>query len=61
MADPRGFLKVTERETAKRRPTVATANHGVVYVWYDNENGYSHQVTRIAGHMMLEKRPSYPR
>ena len=41
--------------------TVATANHGVVYVWYDNENGYSHQVTRIAGHMMLEKRPSYPR
>jgi len=41
--------------------TVATGNHGVVYVWYDNENGYSHQVVRVAEKMMLESRPSYPR
>jgi len=41
--------------------TVGTGKHGVVYVWYDNENGYSHQVTRIAEQMMLEQRPVYPR
>ncbi len=41
--------------------TVGEGKHGVVYVWYDNENGYSHQVTRVAAEMMLEKRPSYPR
>jgi glyceraldehyde-3-phosphate dehydrogenase/erythrose-4-phosphate dehydrogenase len=41
--------------------TVGEGRHGVVYVWYDNENGYSHQVTRIAEHMMLEPRPAYPR
>jgi glyceraldehyde-3-phosphate dehydrogenase type I len=41
--------------------TVGEGTHGVVYVWYDNENGYSHQVTRVAAEMMLEKRPVYPR
>jgi phosphoenolpyruvate carboxykinase (GTP) len=41
--------------------TVGDGKHGVVYIWYDNENGYSHQVTRIAELMMLESRPSYPR
>jgi glyceraldehyde-3-phosphate dehydrogenase type I len=34
---------------------------GVVYVWYDNENGYSNQVVRIAQKMMLAARPVYPR
>ena len=41
--------------------TIADGAHGVVYVWYDNENGYSHQVVRIAEEMMLEKSPSFPR
>jgi glyceraldehyde 3-phosphate dehydrogenase len=27
--------------------TIATGNHAVVYVWYDNEYGYSHQVIRV--------------
>jgi glyceraldehyde-3-phosphate dehydrogenase type I len=35
--------------------------NGVVYVWYDNENGYSNQVVRIAQKMMLAARPVYPR
>ena len=27
--------------------TISSGNHAVVYVWYDNEYGYSHQVVRI--------------
>jgi len=27
--------------------TITTGNHAVVYVWYDNEYGYSHQVVRV--------------
>jgi glyceraldehyde-3-phosphate dehydrogenase type I len=41
--------------------TVGEGKHGVVYIWYDNENGYSHQVTRIAEQMMLEQRPTFPK
>lgn len=31
--------------------TIATNNHLVLYVWYDNEYGYSTQVVRVAEHM----------
>ncbi|WP_296632278.1 glyceraldehyde-3-phosphate dehydrogenase [Rhodoluna sp.] len=41
--------------------TQGGGNNGVVYVWYDNENGYSNQVVRIAQKMMLVERPVYPR
>jgi phosphoenolpyruvate carboxykinase (GTP) len=41
--------------------TIANDNHAVVYVWYDNENGYAHQVVRVAEKMMLEDRPHYPK
>ena len=27
--------------------TIASGNHLVLYVWYDNEYGYSHQVVRV--------------
>ncbi|MBC7725782.1 MAG: glyceraldehyde-3-phosphate dehydrogenase [Burkholderiaceae bacterium] len=27
--------------------TIVTGRHAVVYVWYDNENGYSYQVIRV--------------
>jgi glyceraldehyde-3-phosphate dehydrogenase type I len=40
--------------------TKAGGTHGVVYVWYDNENGYSHQVVRVAEAMGVAKRPSFP-
>nr|WP_236858571.1 glyceraldehyde-3-phosphate dehydrogenase [Candidatus Rhodoluna planktonica] len=41
--------------------TIASGRHGVVYIWYDNENGYSHQVVRVAEDMMLQSRPVFPR
>ena len=40
--------------------TVGGGKRAVVYVWYDNENGYAHQVVRVAEKMMLAERPSYP-
>ena len=33
------------------KATIANDNHAVVYVWYDNEFGYSCQVIRILQHM----------
>jgi glyceraldehyde-3-phosphate dehydrogenase type I len=40
--------------------TKAGGSHGVIYVWYDNENGYSHQVVRVAEAMGVPKRPVFP-
>ena len=40
--------------------TKAEGIHAVVYVWYDNENGYSHQVVRVAEAMVGAKRPVFP-
>ncbi|MEN9606613.1 MAG: hypothetical protein RL605_441 [Actinomycetota bacterium] len=40
--------------------TKADGKHAVVYVWYDNENGYSHQVVRVAEAMVGTKRPVFP-
>ena len=31
--------------------TIATGRHLVLYVWYDNEYGYSSQVVRVIEHM----------
>ena len=41
--------------------TIASGKHAVVYVWYDNENGYSNQVVRVAEKMMLSDRPVFPK
>jgi len=40
--------------------TKAVGSHGVIYIWYDNENGYSHQVVRVAEAMGVAKRPAFP-
>lgn len=40
--------------------TKADGVHVVVYIWYDNENGYSHQVVRVAEAMVGAKRPAFP-
>ena len=40
--------------------TKAVGSTGVVYIWYDNENGYSHQVVRVAEAMGVAKRPNFP-
>ena len=41
--------------------TKAMGTSGVIYVWYDNENGYSHQVVRVAEAMCQAKRPAFPK
>ncbi|MCG2623917.1 glyceraldehyde-3-phosphate dehydrogenase [Arthrobacter sp. I2-34] len=40
--------------------TVATDKNLVLYVWYDNEFGYSCQVVRVLEEMAGVKRPSFP-
>ena len=41
--------------------TISQGNHAVVYIWYDNENGYSHQVLRVAQAVGGVKRVLFPR
>ena len=41
--------------------TIGHGNHAVVYIWYDNENGYSHQVLRVAQAVGGVKRALFPR
>ena len=40
--------------------TITSGNHAVVYVWYDNEYGYSHQVVRVLERMGGITRPAFP-
>ncbi|WP_427019149.1 glyceraldehyde-3-phosphate dehydrogenase (plasmid) [Pseudarthrobacter sp. P1] len=40
--------------------TISNDNHLVLYVWYDNEFGYSCQVVRVMEEMASVKRPSFP-
>ena len=40
--------------------TIANDNHAVVYVWYDNEYGYSHQVIRIVEQLAGTHPPRFP-
>ena len=35
--------------------------NAILYVWYDNEYGYSHQVIRVAEKMAGQQMPSFPR
>ena len=41
--------------------TVSTGKNLVLYVWYDNEFGYSCQVVRLMEHLAGVSRPSFPR
>ncbi|MEN9910591.1 MAG: hypothetical protein RLZZ441_159, partial [Actinomycetota bacterium] len=40
--------------------TITSGNHAVVYIWYDNEYGYSHQVVRVLEKMSGVSRPLFP-
>ncbi len=40
--------------------TITSDNHAVVYVWYDNEYGYSHQVVRIIQQLSGTHPPRLP-
>ena len=40
--------------------TIVDGRHVVVYVWYDNEYGYSEQVLRVAETMAGVERPVLP-
>lgn len=40
--------------------TITSGNHAVVYIWYDNEYGYSHQVVRVLEKMGGITRPFFP-
>ncbi len=40
--------------------TITSGNHAVVYVWYDNEYGYSHQVVRIVEQLAGTHPPRLP-
>ncbi len=40
--------------------TITSGNHAVVYIWYDNEYGYSHQVVRVLEKMGGVSRPLFP-
>lgn len=40
--------------------TITSGVHAVIYVWYDNEYGYSHQVVRVAELMAGVTRPQFP-
>ncbi|QPK83853.1 glyceraldehyde-3-phosphate dehydrogenase [Corynebacterium qintianiae] len=40
--------------------TIASGNHLVLYVWYDNEYGYSHQVVRIVEEIAGVRPKIYP-
>ena len=37
----------------------ADGNNVVLYIWYDNEYGYSHQVMRLAKHIAKVRRYTY--
>ena len=41
--------------------TIVEDDRAVLYVWYDNEFGYSCQVVRVAEHMAGLKVPNLPR
>lgn len=40
--------------------TIGEGDHCVLYVWYDNEYGYSHQVLRVMRHMVGMHIPQIP-
>ena len=41
--------------------TIVTGSRAVIYVWYDNEWGYSRQVTRLVERVSGVRPPTFPR
>ncbi len=41
--------------------TIVTGRHAIVYVWYDNEHGYSRQVVRLVERVSGVRPPTFPR
>jgi len=41
--------------------TIVNGRHAVVYVWYDNEHGYSRQVVRLVERVSGVRPPTFPR
>ena len=43
------------------KATICTGNRVILYVWYDNEYGYSHQVVRVLEEVAGVHPPVFPR
>lgn len=54
------FLGTSHTGTVDGLATICTGTHAVLYVWYDNEYGYSCQVLRIMEQLAGAGRPAYP-
>jgi glyceraldehyde 3-phosphate dehydrogenase len=54
------FLGTRHTGTVDGLATIADGTDAVVYVWYDNEYGYSCQVMRVLNHIGGARRPALP-
>ena len=54
------FLGTRHTGTVDGLATIANDTNAVVYVWYDNEYGYSCQVIRVMDHLAGTQRPALP-
>ena len=54
------FLGTRHTGTVDGLATIADDTNAVVYVWYDNECGYSCQVIRVMDHLAGTQRPALP-
>jgi glyceraldehyde 3-phosphate dehydrogenase len=54
------FLGTRHTGTVDGLATITDDTHAVVYVWYDNEYGYSCQVLRVMDHLAGTQRPVLP-
>ena len=54
------FLGTHHTGTVDGLATIANDTNAVVYVWYDNEFGYSCQVIRVMDHLAGTQRPALP-
>ncbi|WP_232297662.1 glyceraldehyde-3-phosphate dehydrogenase [Corynebacterium jeddahense] len=54
------LLGTTHASVVDGLATIASGNHLVLYVWYDNEYGYSHQVVRVVEDIAGVRPKVYP-
>ncbi|WP_233126914.1 glyceraldehyde-3-phosphate dehydrogenase [Corynebacterium gottingense] len=54
------LLGTTHASVVDGLATIASGNHLVLYVWYDNEYGYSHQVVRVVEEIAGVRPKIYP-
>ena len=53
------IVGITAPSIFDSKATIADEEAIVIYVWYDNEYGYSHQVIRLAKHIAKVRRYTY--